>query len=734
MKRRTLSKVLFSFIVLIIVILILLPGIIRRVSISNSKEWIGRKIELKELKINYFTAAITLSDFKLFEANEIDVFVKFDTLIINLEPWQLIQSEFVVEQIYISGLSTTIVQHDTIFNFTDLVEFHTIGKADTKEVSKDTTTSSIQIQLSNTEIFNGEIIFIDDDVSEPMALRGIDLFIPYFGWKKDMKRESGLKFYFENGGYLNTLVDWNPTTKNLQALVELEQLDLKNFYSYSQKFVNLGSLEGLVNAKININRPVKSLDSLKLSGIIDVFDFTTTSVDGDTLAGLKKLHCAIADINPLQEKFIIDTLLLDTPKGLFEKYDSLRTNISDLFKVAKTDEDKIVSEEIKTDTTENKTELYYALNTFRLRNGIFDFVDKSTDETFKYNLSEITLDFDEINSNTNWLETTAQMKLNHRGDLKAEIKINPMDPMEVELYYVITDFQLSDLNIYSKHYAGVPVLYGDMYYKSETIIHNGIIDSKNELILEDVELGEQSTGIFDLPIRFVLFILKDKNGDVILDIPVDGDLNEPGMNIRAIIWDTFKGFIGKIAASPFKAFGNILGVNPNEIKSIEYDYLDTLLTEKKQNQLDLLLELESKKEDLEIELVYFNDIAKEKESIAIDLIGQEFNSKRRNYKEDEERFAKYVNKKTKNDTMDIGRACMQLTDEAKIDALANSFKKSRINSIKNYLHAHSDSTLIDFYIPKANTPKNTDSKPIFEIKYSVNSSEKENKVSPKEEK
>ncbi len=730
MKRKTLHKIIYTLLIIIAVVLIILPGIIRRVTISNSKEWIGRKIELEGLRINYFTATIRLRDFKLFEANERDVFVKFDTLIVDLEPWQLVQSEFVVERLYLSGLSTTIFQHDTVFNFTDLIEYHTSGKVESEKVQKDTSSSSIHLQLSNIELFNGEIVFNDDEIVRPITLRGIDLFIPYIGRKKETDRASGLTFYFDNGGFFHTDVNWDPTTKNLQALIELERLDLTNFYEYSSKFVNLESLDGLVNARIDVHRPVKSLESLKLSGSIDIVDFSTTSTDGDTLAAFRRLHCAISEIKPLQQQFIFDTLLIDTPKGLFERYDSIHTNISDLLKVADTNRNNTASEEVETDTTTgNKPQLYYALNTFRLSNGIFDFMDKTTDEPFSYHLSEIDVELDSIHSNTNWIETTARMKLNNRGDLNAEISIDPMNPMEMELYYVITDFQLSDLNIYSTYYAGVPVLYGDMYYKSETTIHNGIIDSKNELLLEDVELGEQSTGVFDLPLKFALFILKDKNGDIALDIPVEGDLNEPGMNIKTIVWDTFKGFIGKIAASPFKALGNMFGIDPGDIKDIEYEYLDTLLTVEKQKQLDLLLEIENKKEGLGIELVYFNDVVKEKEQIAIYLVGQKFNTKRRNYKRDEEQFAQYVHKKIKNDTIDIGRACMLLADVAEVDTLANSFKKSRIYSLKNYLITHIDSTQIDFYIPKADAPKNIASKPVFEIKYSIRSTGKENNMS-----
>ena len=50
---------------------------------------------------------------------------------------------------------------------------------------------------------------------------------------------------------------------------------------------------------------------------------------------------------------------------------------------------------------------------------------------------------------------------------------------------------LSDLNIYSRHYMGFPILYGDMYYKAHTEIIDGQITSENKLIIHNVELGDK---------------------------------------------------------------------------------------------------------------------------------------------------------------------------------------------------------------------------------------------------
>jgi hypothetical protein len=720
MKKKTWRIIVLSLAAVIIIVMMILPVIIRTTVVKNSPEWIGRQIELEGLKVNYFTATIRLRDFKMYEANGKDVFVQFDTLTVDLEPWQVLLKDFIIEECYLSGLKVSIVQNDTLFNFDDLVAFHTAPDTTKKveEAEQDTAGSSYTMQLSNIRLFNGDIVFRDAEVNEQIALRGIDLSIPYFGWDTERDRASGLRFNFENGGYLQLNADWDPITKNLEGTVLIDSLDLVNFYGYSKKFVNLGSLGGTVDARIDVHRPRKDLATLKLSGMMDVNNLLATAMDGDTIAGFRQLHLSMDEIKPLQQRILLDSIILDSLHILFERYDSVRTNFGELIKVNEIDSTETV--QVTTDVEhEEEIALYYSLASLKVKNSKVMFVDKSMDQTFRYELTEIETGIDSINSDNRWIDVVAKMKLNNRGNLTAELGVNPADPMNLKLFYVITDFQLSDLNIYSTHYAGLPILYGDMFYKSETTIDGGILDSKNELILEDVELGDQSASALDLPIGFALFILKDKNGNITLDVPVQGDLNEPGISVQQIVWDTFKGFIGKIAAAPFKALGNLFGMDPKDIKDIEYAYGEAELTEKRKKQLEKLLELESKKADLGIELVYFNDVEKEREAVATDMVGQKFNNKKRDYRKDKKEFEAYVRRKVKNDTLELGQACLSLVKQSKVDSLVAGLKTERITSLETYLAEQSDSTAISFYIPEADAPKNIGSQPVFEMKYSM---------------
>ena len=312
------------------------------------------------------------------------------------------------------------------------------------------------------------------------------------------------------------------------------------------------------------------------------------------------------------------------------------------------------------------------------------------------------------------------MLLNKRGKLVAEVGFDPANPLDIILDYTITDFQLSDLNIYSRFYVGFPIIYGDMYYKSHTEIISNQLTSENKLIIQNAELGDKSGGLFDLPMKFALFLLKDRNGIINLDIPVRGDLNDPTVSIGKIVWTTFKNLIVKVATAPFDFLAGLISVDPKDIKSIEYNYLDTAFTTERQRQLDLLLELEQKKDGLKIELVYFNDLEKERRQIAVDEAGKLFMDKTgKDYRTKEEDFIDFLKEKTAADSVDIVEASRTLVPVAMLDSLADLYAQSRKSSLDKYLHQVNDSTQIRFLIPDPQSPKNVGSFPQFELKYSM---------------
>jgi len=404
----------------------------------------------------------------------------------------------------------------------------------------------------------------------------------------------------------------------------------------------------------------------------------------------------------MKYEFKMDRITLTEPYIYFEMKDSTNNFLAMM---------------VDTVSSGEPSNYYYQINHFKIDNGLVDFRDNTYGEPFDYHFDNIALSVDSINSNAKWLTAYSTMRLNNIGKLKAELGINPSDPYELKVDYVITNFRLSDLNIISRYYVGFPFLLGNMYYKGKTVITARQLTSENKLIIRNAKLGKKSHGLMNIPLKLALYLLKDVHGDITLDLPVSGDLNDPKTKIGRLVWQVFSNFIVKIVASPFRALSSLVGVDPDEIKGIEFNYADTTLTAQHLRRIKLFTDVEKKKPDMKIELAYYNDINLEKREIAVEEAGKLFNtSTGADFKKDNTRFLSFLTDKVQSDTVNIFTGSIKLIGNQKLDSLQNSFAQKRISKIEAALHAAYDSTKIKVFIPNKEVPENVGSRPDFEIK------------------
>jgi hypothetical protein len=59
--------------------------------------------------------------------------------------------------------------------------------------------------------------------------------------------------------------------------------------------------------------------------------------------------------------------------------------------------------------------------------------------------------------------------------------------------------------------------------------------------------------------------------------------------------EKLKIIVNKVAASLFDALAGQIGADPKDLESIDFDYLDATLDDKRQKQVELLLQLEKQK-------------------------------------------------------------------------------------------------------------------------------------------
>ena len=89
-----------------------------------------------------------------------------------------------------------------------------------------------------------------------------------------------------------------------------------------------------------------------------------------------------------------------------------------------------------------------------------------------------------------------------------------------------------------------------------------------------------------MPVKLAVALLKDRKGEIKLDLPVTGSLDDPKFSVWRIIVQILVNLIAKAATSPFALLGAVFGGGGEELSYIEFDYGSTVITEPNMKKLD----------------------------------------------------------------------------------------------------------------------------------------------------
>ncbi len=714
-KRKT-YFITGGLLLVFIIILIALPTIIKNYAIKNSKTLIGRQIDLGKLKYNYFTSTAKVYDFKMFEANDKETFLSFDTLVVNLEPLRLVFGEKNLEQFFVRGLEVNLAMQDSTFNFDDLIAFHSVP-TDSTTVEEE---KEFKYDLSNLELKGANFYFDNRNVSTVTRIENFSFFIPQIVWDQTEKSEADLEFAFKNGGFFKSNLNINPNDGEFDANIEINGLNLKAFYEYVAQYAEINDFDGTMNSTINIHGNTNEATKSIVSGVVEVSDLKM--VDQSNKEFLKAHHIT-ADLDQIDyanNTYKFGTITLTQPYVYFEM-DSITNNY---FKIFKLEEESGGDGEMAVSNTTSDTiaseKLYYEIDKLKVNQGLMDYSDNLTGERFDYHLNAITIDSDTLKSDARWINIYSDMLLNNRGNLKSKLGINPNDYDNLDLDVVVENFLLSDVNIYVNYYTGHNILLGDFYYYSKSKITDGDIQSENQLLVKNVAVENKKGGLYTLPLKFALFLLKDKNGDVNLTVPVRGNMNDPEVNIRKLVWTTIKNKITGAAANPIGSLASLVDVNPADYKELVFAYNDTLPGEENLRKLDKLLEMETAKEGLKVQLEHYVDTTLQMEAIAVEALGQQFfKAEKKDYQKDKKAFERYIRQETKNDTISVKTAALALVEKEELRRLAGSYNLALRRNVNIYLQQKKPDTHIEVVAANPKEPDHVGSQNRLLIRFDM---------------
>ena len=153
--------------------------------------------------------------------------------------------------------------------------------------------------------------------------------------------------------------------------------------------------------------------------------------------------------------------------------------------------------------------------------------------------------------------------LENQSPLQITGQINPLrDDLFVNLKMRFSDIELSPLSPYSSTYLGYLIDKGKLFLDLQYHIEQRKLESQNTLFLDQLTLGQkvESEKATSLPVRLAIALLKDRKGEIHLDLPVSGRTDDPKFSVWGVAMEMLKNLAVKAATAPFSLLQSLFGV------------------------------------------------------------------------------------------------------------------------------------------------------------------------------
>jgi hypothetical protein len=252
-----------------------------------------------------------------------------------------------------------------------------------------------------------------------------------------------------------------------------------------------------------------------------------------------------------------------------------------------------------------------------LQGGRINFSDRSLKPTYSANLVEMGGRVSGLSSKAGTLaDVELRGKLDQYAPLEIVGKINPLrDDLFIDLKARFRDMELSPMTPYSGKYIGYTIQKGKLFFDVSYRIEKRKLDSANNLFLDQLTLGESvdSPHATKLPVKLAIALLKDRKGEIHLDLPVTGSLDDPQFSVWRVIVQILLNLLAKAATSPFALLGAAFG-GGEELGYLEFDYGSATVAEPGLKKLAALAGALHERPSLRLEIEGHVEVERDKEA------------------------------------------------------------------------------------------------------------------------
>ena len=253
-----------------------------------------------------------------------------------------------------------------------------------------------------------------------------------------------------------------------------------------------------------------------------------------------------------------------------------------------------------------------------LQGGTVRFTDNFIKPNYTANLRKIGGSITGLSTEAG---STANLTLRGSYDdvapLNITAKVNPLSSKPyLDLQADVKGIELTSFSAYSGKYAGYEIDKGKLSLFVKYKIENDQLNAENRIFLDQLTFGDPvaSPDATKLPVKLAIALLKNRNGEIDINLPISGTLSDPEFSIGGLVVKVIVNLFVKAVTAPFALIGSLFS-GGEEMSIIEFDYGRATITADGQKRLENLAKALVDRPGLNLEIEGHVDAEQDREGL-----------------------------------------------------------------------------------------------------------------------
>ena len=661
-----------------------------------------------EVIVDVKDANVSFTKFKLNKRSTRKRLVSFKGLSINGITLNTKRKDLKIQKVTLNNLDVYAKRYKSKkFNFENLL----IPKV-AKKIKKKSTQKKYSVNLKHFVLKNSKVRFYDNALVKPSKIT-LDR-VKIDAYNINLKKGSWLSYRssmrVNKRGIVSLRGKLRQNPLRQKGSFNIKKINIKDINPYLKEKMYLSVDDGSISLKGKTSySPSSKKADLRVESSLQIDSlFVSDSRNNSSLFTLNSLQTDQFTLELFPSRLYMNELNID----LFYVNAVIDENKTMNFaKLSKKIETPVTQDDTNDNNSSKKAPFPVNISKINVANGSARFSDFSIPIKFSTHIHALNGVLYAVSNHKNEISyINISGEVDEYGSTSLKGSIDASNPKKyTSLVFDFKNLDLNSVSGYSASYAGYKIKSGKLYLDLGYEILNSELLGSNNIIIKKIELGDEvdDENVTVLPLGFVIGLLEDSDGIIEIDMPVEGNLDEPDFKYGALVLKTMGSLITRAVTSPFKFLGAAMGFDAEKLEFINFEPGKILIAPTEREKLDMIAKMMRKKPKITLSFHGLYDATVDKRALQteklIDIVLQKSGIKNRKDHENamSTSFLEEIYKESKDDDAS-SKLYERLEKMYEGDELARMYHQGLVNLCIN-IQKVTESELIDLGDRRAET-------------------------------